>query len=114
MRRTQSSVKKGVISCPKQNRDSDGDRSDRGTVDLAGPGAIGRDADSEIALLQQQLRLMEQKLDKLQSQTAANTAAAAKANAKAEDAKASTKATVANANAAIPVKGRDRRRPVRS
>jgi phosphate-selective porin OprO and OprP len=60
--------------------------------------------DSEIALLRQQLRLLEQKLDKLQRQTAANTTAAAKANAKAEDAKATT-VKVANANAAIPVKG---------
>ena len=41
-------------------------------------------ADAEIALLKQQLRLMEQKLDKLQKQTAANTAAAANAKAKAE------------------------------
>jgi phosphate-selective porin OprO and OprP len=63
-------------------------------------------ADAEIALLKQQLRLMEQKLDALQKQTAANTSAAAKANAKA-DAKVNPKAdvTVANANAAIPVKG---------
>jgi phosphate-selective porin OprO/OprP len=57
-------------------------------------------ADAEIALLKQQLRLMEQKLDALQKQTAANTSAAAKANAKAD-----AKVTVANANAAIPVKG---------
>lgn len=56
--------------------------------------------DAEIALLKQQLRLMEQKLDKLQKQTAANTAAAAKASAKAD-----AKVTVANANAAYPVKG---------
>ena len=35
-------------------------------------------ADAEIAALKQQLRLMEQKLDKLQKQTAANTAATAK------------------------------------
>ena len=63
--------------------------------------------DQEIALLRQQLRMLEQKLDKLQNQTTANTSAAAKANAKAEDAKASAKAsaTLANANAAIPVKG---------
>jgi len=32
--------------------------------------------DAEIALLKQQLKLMEQKLDKLQKQTTANTAAA--------------------------------------
>src|SRR3984893_5121704 len=56
-------------------------------------------ADAEIAALKQQLRLMEQKLDKLQKQTAANTAAAATANAKAD-----TK-VVANASAAYPVKG---------
>src|ERR1700741_1467531 len=61
--------------------------------------------DQEIALLRQQLRLLEQKLDKLQKQTSANTPAAAKANAKAEDAKASAAVNVANANAAIPVKG---------
>jgi len=54
-------------------------------------------ADAEIAALKQQLRLMEQKLDKLQRQTAANTAAAT-ANAKAD-----AKVNVANA-AAYPVK----------
>ena len=54
--------------------------------------------DAEIALLKQQLRLMEQKLDKLQKQTSENTVAAAKANADA-------KVAVANANAAYPVKG---------
>ena len=52
--------------------------------------------DAEIAALKQQLRLMEQKLDKLQKQTTANTAAAAKANVKVDN--------VASANAAIPVK----------
>src|SRR6266567_3588588 len=57
-------------------------------------------ADVEIALLKQQLRLMEQKLDKLQKQTAANTAAAANAKAKAE-----ANVSVANANAAYAVKG---------
>jgi hypothetical protein len=56
--------------------------------------------DAEIAALKQQLRLMEQKLDKLQKQTAANTAAAARASAKAD-----TKISVANSNAAYPVKG---------
>jgi phosphate-selective porin OprO and OprP len=56
--------------------------------------------DAEIAALRQQLRLMEQKLDKLQRQTAANTTAAANANAKAD-----AKLGVANANAAYPVKG---------
>jgi phosphate-selective porin OprO/OprP len=54
--------------------------------------------DAEIAALKQQLRLMEQKLDKLQRQTAANTAAAATANAKAD-----AQVSVANA-AAYPVK----------
>jgi phosphate-selective porin OprO/OprP len=61
----------------------------------------------EIALLKQQLRLMEQKLDKLQKQTAANTTAAANANAKV-DAKVKADITtvhLANANAAYPVKG---------
>jgi phosphate-selective porin OprO/OprP len=53
--------------------------------------------DAEISLLKQQLKLMEQKLDKLQKQTAANTTAAANANAKV--------VSVSNANAAYPVKG---------
>jgi phosphate-selective porin OprO/OprP len=57
-------------------------------------------ADAEIAALKQQLRLMEQKLDKLQKQTSANTAAAATANAKAD-----AKVNVANVNAAYPLKG---------
>src|ERR1700738_5297243 len=57
-------------------------------------------ADAEIAALKQQLRLMEQKLDKLQKQTTANTAAAATANAKAD-----AKFSVAGANAAYPIKG---------
>jgi phosphate-selective porin OprO and OprP len=69
--------------------------------------------DAEIALLKQQLKLMEQKLDKLQQQTSANTTAAAKANAKAEAAKteaAKVEPRLAslgssNANAAYPVKG---------
>jgi phosphate-selective porin OprO and OprP len=63
--------------------------------------------DAEIALLKQQLKLMEQKLDKLQKQTAANTTAAANANAKAEAvAKSEPRlANVASANAAYPVKG---------
>src|SRR6202030_3736722 len=56
--------------------------------------------DAEIAALKQQLRLMEQKLDKLQKQTTANTTAAAKANAKAD-----AKINVANANGAYPIKG---------
>jgi phosphate-selective porin OprO/OprP len=56
--------------------------------------------DAEIAALKQQLRLMEQKLEKLQRQTSANTAAAATANVKAD-----AKVAVANSNAAYPVKG---------
>jgi phosphate-selective porin OprO/OprP len=55
--------------------------------------------ETEIAALKRQLLLMEQKLDALQKQTAANTTAAAKANAKAD-----AKVTVASANAAIPIK----------
>src|SRR5580698_607304 len=63
--------------------------------------------DAEIALLKQQLRLIEQKLDKLQQQTAANTTAAAKANAKVD---ARARADVqpvnpSNASAAYPIKG---------
>src|SRR5258708_40306820 len=68
--------------------------------------ARAQSADAEIAALKQQLRLMEQKLDKLQKQTAANTAAAANAKAKAETnakAKAETNVGVASANAAYPV-----------
>jgi phosphate-selective porin OprO/OprP len=56
--------------------------------------------DAEISALKQQLRLMEQKLDQLQKQTAVNTAATAKANAKVD-----AKVNVASANAAYPVKG---------
>src|ERR1700694_2482802 len=56
--------------------------------------------DAEIVALKQQLRLMEQKLDKLQRQTTANTTAAANANAKAD-----ARINVANTNAAYPLKG---------
>src|ERR1700737_1628299 len=56
--------------------------------------------DAEIAALKQQLGMREQKLDKLQKQPAANTTAAANANAKAD-----AKVNVASANAAYPVKG---------
>jgi phosphate-selective porin OprO and OprP len=56
-------------------------------------------AETEIAALKRQLLLMEQKLEALQKQTAANTAAAAKANAKAD-----ARVAVTSANAAIPVK----------
>ena len=59
------------------------------------------DTAAEVVLLKKQLRLMEEKLDKLQKQTTVNATAAAKANAKAD---ASTTA-VANARAAIPIKG---------
>jgi len=52
--------------------------------------------DAEIALLKQQLRMMEQKLDKLQKQTSANTMAAANANAKL---------STVSANSALPYKG---------
>jgi len=63
-------------------------------------------SDQEIALLKQQLKMLEQKLDKLQSQTAANTAATAKTKAEAKaEARSEAKAVVANANAAIPLKG---------
>src|SRR5215813_2767717 len=66
-------------------------------------------SDQEIALLKQQLRLLEQKLDKLQKQSEANAAATArtKSEAKAEakaEARSEAKAAVANANAAIPIK----------
>ena len=57
--------------------------------------------DAEITMLKEQLRLMEQKLEKLQKQTAANTTAAANANAKV-DAKV---VNPSNVNAAYPVKG---------
>ena len=50
-------------------------------------------SEAEIALLKQQLKLLEQKLDKLQKQTAANTAAAATANAKAAAGKITALAT---------------------
>ena len=53
--------------------------------------------DAEITLLKQQLRLVEQKLDKLQKQTTANAHAAAAANEKATG--------VAVINTTIPVKG---------
>src|ERR1700722_3005044 len=71
--------------------------------------------DAEIALLKQQLRLMEQKLDRLEKQTVANTTATAKASEKVEkveaktnakDAKAGAKGVdLASANAAYPLKG---------
>ena len=57
-------------------------------------------ADAEIAALKKQLRLMEEKLDRLQKRTTANTAAADKANAKTE---ANAKLSV-NASGIVPVK----------
>jgi phosphate-selective porin OprO and OprP len=69
-----------------------------GTLVTSQACAQSSQADAEIALLKQQLRLMEQKLDKLQKQTTANTTAAASA-------KADAKVAAANAQAAIPVKG---------
>jgi phosphate-selective porin OprO and OprP len=66
-------------------------------------------AAAEIALLKKQLRLMEEKLDRLQKQTAANTATAAEAKAKADVAKEKADKAkadiVASANAAVPLKG---------
>src|SRR5262249_16580907 len=52
--------------------------------------------DEEIAALKRQLRLLEEKLDRLEKQTVANTSAA--------KAKAEPKVSVANAYATIPVK----------
>lgn len=76
---------------------------------VASPEAHAQSAggsETEIALLKRQLRLLEQKLDKLQKQTSANTAAAANAKAEAKaEAKAVASAAVANSNAAIPYKG---------
>jgi phosphate-selective porin OprO/OprP len=60
--------------------------------------------DAEIALLKQQLRLLEQKLNRLEKQSAASAAAAASAKAEA----------VANANAALPGEVAIRRAPVPS
>jgi phosphate-selective porin OprO and OprP len=57
------------------------------------------DGDAEISTLKQQLRMMEQKLDKLQKQTAANTTAAANANAKVD-----AKVNVASTNGNLPIK----------
>src|ERR1700712_3540716 len=56
-------------------------------------------ADAEIAALKQQLRLMEQKLERLQKQTTANTAAAASASAKVEP-----RVSIASANASYMAK----------
>ena len=62
-------------------------------------------ADAEIAALKKQLRLMEEKLDRLQKQTTANTVAAAKANAKAN-----VKLSAVDANPVVRANGdRDQR-----
>jgi phosphate-selective porin OprO and OprP len=58
-------------------------------------------AETEIAALKKQLRLIEEKLDRLQKQTAAKTVATAKAAAKTE---ANTKVTDDAANSVVPVK----------
>jgi phosphate-selective porin OprO/OprP len=58
-------------------------------------------AEAEIAALKQQLRLIEEKLDRLQKQTAAKTVAAPKANGKTE---ANAKVTAGEANGVVPVK----------
>ena len=63
-------------------------------------------SEAEIALLKQQLRLLEQKLDKIQKQTSANTAAAA--NAKAE-AKAEARPRSPVPTRPIPARARLRR-----
>lgn len=56
--------------------------------------------DAEIALLKQQLRLLEQKLDRLEKRETANAKAAAITNAKA---KAAPRAAVMTANTGVPV-----------
>jgi phosphate-selective porin OprO/OprP len=61
--------------------------------------------EAEIVALKRQLLLMEQKLDALQKQTAANTAATAKTNAKADAKVATTNSAANNANVVMPVKG---------
>src|SRR4051794_28537175 len=64
-------------------------------------GQSATESDSEIAVLKRQLLLMQQKLDKLEKQTATNAVGLAQANAKA-----GTKLAVAEAKAAYPIKGR--------
>jgi phosphate-selective porin OprO/OprP len=62
--------------------------------------------EAEITVLKQQLRMLEQKLDILQKQTAANTAAAANAKSEAKaGARSEGRTVIANAKAAIPIKG---------
>lgn len=96
----------------RQNRGT-GDMTKRAAAAVAVVGLLTASAahaqsggsDAEIALLKQQLKLLEQKLDKLQKQSTANAQAAANASAKAETAKAEVKSAVANAHAAMPTKG---------
>ena len=79
-----------------------------GVGTLAASPAVAQSAgnDAEIALLKQQLHLLEQKLDRLEKQGAANAKAAASAKQEARQANAAV--TTANAavpaNAAMPVK----------
>lgn len=62
-------------------------------------------ADEQIALLKQQLHLLEQKLDTVQRQTAANSAATANVRKEAKaEVRSEAKAAVAHANATTPVK----------
>jgi phosphate-selective porin OprO and OprP len=63
---------------------------------------VAAGGDAEITALKKQLLMLEQKLDKLQRQTETNSAVAASANKKADDAKA--KLSVASANAVYAVK----------
>jgi phosphate-selective porin OprO/OprP len=63
-------------------------------------------SEQEVALLKQQLRLLEQKLDRLQKQTEANTVATAKTKSEAKaEARSEAKAAIASANATLPLKG---------
>jgi phosphate-selective porin OprO/OprP len=65
--------------------------------------SAGNGNDTEIALLKQQLRLLEQKLDRLEKQSAANAKAAASAKAEARTAVTTANAAIP-ANAPIPTK----------
>src|SRR3954454_1288177 len=60
--------------------------------------SVGNNRDAEIALLKQQLKLMEQKLDRLEKRTEAKATAVPHANPKPE-----AKVASAEANAALPV-----------
>jgi phosphate-selective porin OprO/OprP len=76
------------------------------TTSLAASPAVAQSAgnDAEIALLKQQLRLLEQKLDKLEKQSVANAKTAATAKAEARTAVTTASAAIP-AKADIPVKG---------